>query len=177
MWPSFLATQRADLGFGGAHMRRRTFVTAALGLIAAPATAFAQLDLSGPSQTIPPHIDPRNDLERTLVQAMYFDPSQREVFPHVLLRSEVAIAMMTDAPDSPPQVVTTSSGFRGVAVYTSPARLISIRGPATQQLLLTGREALQRYHQEGIVLNAGLAPYFTLDPDDITRYLAMSDDG
>lgn len=158
-------------------MRRRTFVLAALGLVAAPASAFAQLDLSGPSQTIPPHIDPRNDLERTLVQAMYFDESQRAVFPHVLLRSEVAIAMANDAPDSPPQIVTTSSGFRGVAVYTSPARLISIRGPATQQLLLTGRQALQRYHDQGVVLNAGLAPYFTLAPEDITRYLAMSDDG
>jgi len=158
-------------------MRRRTFVMAALGLVGAPASAFAQLDLSGPSQTIPPHIDPRNDLERTLVQAMYFDESQRAEFPHVLLRSEVAVAMTSDAPDSPPQIVTTSSGFHGVAVYTSPARLISIRGPATQQLLLTGRQALERYRDQGIVLNAGLAPYFTLDPSDITRYLAMSDQG
>ena len=109
-------------------MRRRSFITAALGLIAAP-TALAQgVDLSGPSATIPPHIDPRNDLETSLVQAMYFDPSQREVFPHVLLRSEVAIAMVNDAPDSPAQIVTTSSGFRGVAMYTSSARLVSIRG-------------------------------------------------
>lgn len=159
-------------------MRRRTFVTAALGFVAAAPVALAQgLDLSGPSATVPPHIDPRNDLERTLVQAMYFDPNQRAEFPHVLLRSEVAIAMVNDAPDSPPQFVTTSSGFRGVAMYSSPARLISIRGPATQQLLLTGREALQRYQQQGVVLNAGLAPYFTLSPEDITRYLAMPDAG
>jgi len=158
-------------------MRRRTFVTAALGLIALPATARAQLDLSGPSQTIPPHIDPRNELERSLVQAMYFDPHEREVFPHVLLRSEVAVAMASDAPDSPPQMVTTSTGVRGVAMYTSSARLISIRGPATQQLLLTGRQALERYKDQGIVLNAGLAPYFTLSPEDVAHYLTLSDEG
>lgn len=157
-------------------MRRRTFVMAALGLAAAPATALAQLDLSGPSNTVPPHIDPRNDLERSLVQAMYFDPNERAVFPHVLLRSEVAVAMVNDAPDSPPQIYHRDQ-IQGVAVYTSSARLISICGPATQQLILTGRQALERYHDQSIVLNGGLAPMFTLDPDDITRYLAMSDEG
>lgn len=158
-------------------MRRRTFVTAALGLVAAPATAFAQLDLSGPSASIPPHINPENDLERTLVSAMYFDPTQREVFPHVLLRSDVAIAMASDAPDSDPKMVTMSDGRRCVAMFSSPARLSSVLGPAVQQLLLTGRQALERYRVRNIVLNEGLAPYFVIEPSDIERYLRMSDEG
>ena len=160
-------------------MRRRTFVTAALGLAAIPASALAQgVDLSGPSATIPPHITPENDLERSFVNAMYFDANERAVFPHVLLRSQVAVAMATDAPDSPPKMATTSTGFRGVAMYTSPSRLTSVLGPGTQQLLLTGREALTRYRAENIVLNEGcMGPYLTLEPADIERYLAMSDNG
>jgi hypothetical protein len=46
-----------------------------------------------------------------------------------------------------------------------------------QQLLLTGRQALTRYHDKTIALNEGLAPYFVLEPADIARYLLMSDQG
>ena len=121
-----------------------------------------------------PRINPENDLEIAFLAA-YRDPSARDAFARTLLRSEVAIPMQNDAPDSPPQLVRTSSGFRGVAMYTSSKRLVAIRGPATQQLLLTGRQALTRCHDAGVVLNPGLAPYITLDPDEIARYLAMSD--
>jgi len=158
-------------------MRRRTFISVMLASAAAPATAAAQITLGGDGLggPTPPHISPENELERTLIDATYFDPSQRQAFPHVLLRSEVAIAMVSDAPDSEPMIVTTSAGQHCVAMFTSPARLSSVLGPAVQQLVLTGRQALQRYHDKSIALNEGLAPYIVLEADDITRYLAMTD--
>ncbi len=153
-------------------MRRRTFVTALLAVGASPA-AFAQIQ----APTSLPIIDPQNELERALIAAT--DPGagepQRDAFRRLFLRSNVALALASNAPDAPPAQVEARPGHRTCLIFTSSARATEIMGANRPRIVLPGRQALERVRGANVVININRRPFITLDPEGVEGFLALPD--
>lgn len=169
-------------------MLRRSFVMA---MGALPASAWAQ---TAQTQQTPPPVppgvlaieqsqihpyEPENALEAAFINAGN-DPQWRAVFRRGLLESHLVLPLTTSAEDSPVRQVRVPQRardgslqyFTGRAVYTSIARAVDVFGPETPRIVMIGRAALMRFLQSNVIINAGLAPMLTLEPEDVARYLA-----
>ena len=149
-------------------MLRRTFVTAGLGLLAAPA-ALAQPTTS--SSVMPPRIEPQNDLETAFLMALD-NETMRPMFRRQLLDSHLALALANNTPESPPREVSIREGVSACLLFTSAGRLNSVLGTASPRVILTGRAALERLRGKNVILNMRLNPMLTLEASDIATYLA-----
>lgn len=149
-------------------MRRRTFLTGAFA--AMPGLALAQERPVTEPLAPPPLITPQNDLERAFLAALD-DESLRDDFRATFLRSEVALAMQTDASDSAPREIQLRPDLSAGAVFTSTTRLNGVLGPASARRITTGRDALTRLRGKNVVLNYRLMPMLTLEPEDVAEWL------
>lgn len=162
-------------------MRRRSFVTAALGASLWPALARAQDAPAASALTIDPGgrvqpmaqdlIEPTTPLEFAFVQALN-DERMRPIFRRYLLDTSVALALTGDDQHSAPLEVEVREGWRGAAIFTTAERLNAVLGPETPRILLNGRAALTRLEGKNAVINYRLMPMLTLDHDDVQEYLA-----
>jgi len=148
-------------------MRRRKFIAIAAALTAAPGFAFAQEDAQQPA--LQP-IDPANALERTFVAALN-NEALRPAFRRQLLESQVALALASTAADAPPRLAEFRPGQRTGFIFTSATRMNGVAGAAAPRAMLSGRAALQRLRGNYAIVNYGLAPMLTLEPEDIVRML------
>jgi SseB protein N-terminal domain len=151
-------------------MRRRTYLMALLGLAAASAHA----QIAAPGVSMPPvnrpAIAPQNPLEAAFVDA-YHDEAARDAFRRQLLESNVVLALASSAPDAPPREIEPRPGVRAALLFTAPARIDSVLGPAAPRVVLRGRAALERLRGKHVVINPRLAPMLVLEPEDVARYL------
>lgn len=128
----------------------------------------------------PGPITPANPLEQAFVDA-FTRESARPVFRRLLMTSQVAVAMASTSPESPPLFVDVSAAvtggapFHGGAIFTSADRLHAALGPNAPFAMMTGRDALERLRGRDVVLNVHLAPVLTLQADDVSRYLDQPD--
>ena len=165
-------------------MQRRTLLQAA-GLLLLPSMAWAQTTTATTAptppaarDTPPPPITPENPLETAFVAA-FTRESARPVFRRLLVSSQVAVAMASATPESPPlsvdvsAAVTGGSDFHGGAIFTSLNRLHQALGPNAPYAMMTGRQALERLRGRSVVLNIHLLPVLTLEADDVAQYLAQ----
>lgn len=152
-------------------MHRRQILSAALALAAIPALAWAQ-GAQTPPRTPPPPITPENDLERVFLAALA-DPDQRPVFRREFLTSQVSLAMANAERDSAPLELTFGQLQTG-AIFTSANRQNAVMGPASARRLMTGRQALTRLRGKNVVINMMLTPMLTLEPADVTAFLAQT---
>ncbi len=137
----------------------------------APAAAAApRPQQAEPEQTGPQQIEPANALENAFLAALT-NPEMRPVFRHLLLESQVAVALTGSGADAAPLGVPIQNNVQAAAIYTSPSRLAAILGDDAPHAVVTGRVALTRLRHSPVALNFGWAPMLTLDPADITRYL------
>jgi hypothetical protein len=152
-------------------MRRRTFMTAALAALAAPAIAFAQ----SRGLNISPIIEPQNDLERALFAAT--EPgageAERDAFRRLFLRSNVALALSSNEPNAPPAQIEPRAGYQTCLIFTSSARATEIMGASTPRIVLSGREALQRVRGTNVIININRRPFITLDAEGVEGFLAL----
>jgi hypothetical protein len=171
-------------------MRRRTFVTATVTALAAPALVRAQttppqsapqqpepapprVDFSERAQPLPPQlIEPQSALERTFVAATEND-ALRALFRLQFLESPVALALSGPSPDAPPRQIDLPRGARACLIFTSSARATEIIGARAPRVVLTGREALERVRGTNVIININLRPYLTLDAAGIETFLAL----
>ncbi len=156
-------------------MRRRTFIQAA-GLVLLPGAAWAQTS-TATTAAESPLITPANALESAFVYAFTHHGNGVDVFRHLLMTSQVAVAMANATPESPPLMVEVSAEvtggapFHGGAIFTSLDRLHTALGADAPSAMMTGRQALERLRGRSVVLNVHLAPVLTLEADDVARYL------
>lgn len=155
-------------------MQRRIFLLSSFALAAAPGAALAQAQQAAPEPRpgVPlTQIVPENDLERAFLNA-FTNPDLRLEFRRQLLESQVSLALVSSAEDSPPRLVDLPEG-RGQAgfVFTSSARQSSIFGPSSPRQITRGRLALRRLAGKNVILNYRLAPMLTLEPEDVANYL------
>lgn len=154
-------------------MRRRLFVTAALGAVLAPALAGAQTVATPatPAAPRPQPIEPTNALEYAFVSALT-NEGMRPIFRRYLLETHVVLALASNAPDAAPREVQVRDGFRAGAIFTSAARADSVLGPTSARVVINGRAALERLAGKNVVINPTLVPMLTLEPEDVAQYLA-----
>lgn len=158
-------------------MRRRSFVTGAL-LALTPSWALAQPATSNPTapsrepRALVNPIVPQTALERTFLAA-FSDENMRAAFRRQFLESPVVLALASSAPDAPPLERPLPNNQRTSFIFTSVARADSVMGPAAPRRIMNGRAALERLRGKYLVINFGLEPMLTLEPDDITRFLAL----
>ncbi|HYD71807.1 MAG TPA: hypothetical protein VEF55_01620 [Candidatus Binatia bacterium] len=152
-------------------MQRRSFLSAMLAAAAA-SPAFAQARQTPPALPI---IEPQNALERALLAAT--DPGagepERDAFRRLFLRSEVALALSSNSPDSPPAQIEPRAGFRTCLIFTSNARVTEIMGAGTPRVVITGRQALERVRGTNVVININRRPFITLDAEGVEGFLAL----
>ncbi|HVZ99280.1 MAG TPA: SseB family protein [Caulobacterales bacterium] len=170
-------------------MQRRVFLTALLGAGAAPWAARAQggdAPVShAPVSAAPPPaapatrvmalepIVPANALERAFVDAAA-NEALRPAFRRALLESDVIVAVTGTGDNVRPRLVPLNGGVRAAAIFTSPTRLDEGLGRNQAALTMSGRRALTRLRHQHVVINYGLAPMLTLDPQDVQHFLAIS---
>jgi hypothetical protein len=149
-------------------MRRRTFLTATLAALAA-SSAFAQ--------NLMPVIEPQNDLERALIAATDAGAGepQRDMFRRLFLRSEVALVLSANAPESPPAQIEPRQGYHTCLIFTSSARVTEIMSDSTPRIVLTGRQALERVRGTNVVINLNRRPFIVLDAAGVEGFLALPD--
>jgi hypothetical protein len=153
-------------------MRRRTFLTATLAALAA-SSALAQTQ----TVNLAPFIEPRNDLERALLAATDEGAGepQRDAFRRLFLRSEVALVLSANAPDSPPAQIEPRPGYHTCLIFTSSARVTEIMSDGTPRIVLTGRQALERVRGTNVVINLNRRPFIVLDAAGVDGFLALSE--
>ncbi|MGQ0531144.1 MAG: hypothetical protein ACT4OF_00445 [Caulobacteraceae bacterium] len=156
-------------------MHRRSFVTGAL-LAGLTTFAAAQTTPPGPggarqAQALVNPIVPQTELERTFLAA-FSDESMRAAFRRQLLDSTVALVLASNANDSPPRAERMRGDAMVSFIFTTAARVDSVFGPAAPRAMIAGRAALERLRGKYVVVNYGLEPMLTLEPDDIERFLA-----
>ena len=151
-------------------MQRRTFLSAMLAAAAA-SPAFAQR----PTPASLPIIEPQNALERALLAATDAGAgdSERDAFRRLFLRSEVALALSSNAPDAPPAQIEPRAGYRTCLIFTSSARATEVMGANTPRLVVTGRQALERVRGTNVVININRRPFITLDAQGVEGFLAL----
>lgn len=137
-----------------------------------PAPAAATLDRqpAAPPNAGPQQIEPANALENAFVAALT-NPEMRPVFRHLLMESQVAVALTASGADAAPLGVPIQNQVLAAAIYTSPSRLTAILGEDAPHSVVSGRVALTRLRHSPVALNFGWAPMLTLEPADIARYL------
>ncbi|MGE0743052.1 MAG: hypothetical protein AB7O98_17075 [Hyphomonadaceae bacterium] len=154
-------------------MQRRTFVTSGLAFAAAPVSAWAQAAPGvsvGPER--PPEITPQNELERVFLEAFH-DEERRPFFRRALLISEVALAISSRDPMSPPRQIELRPGLRACVLFTSSARATEVMGAAAPRLIVPGRQALERVRGANVVININLTPTLVLEAPDVADYLDL----
>jgi hypothetical protein len=117
-------------------------------------------------------IVPQTPLERTFLAA-FSDESMRAAFRRQFLESPVVVAFVSNAPDASPLERPLPNNQRATFIFTSAARADSVMGPAAPRRTMNGRAALQRLRGRYLIINFGLEPMLTLEPDDIDRFLAL----
>src|SRR5262249_24433138 len=128
----------------------------------------------------PAPIRPQNPLESAFVAA-FTRESARPVFRHLLMTSQIAVAMADAKPESAPLMVDVSAevtggaAFHGGAIFTPLDRLHAALGPDAPSAMMTGRSALERLRGRSVVLNVHLVPVLTLEADDVSHYLDQPD--
>lgn len=151
-------------------MRRRMFLTATLAaLAAAPALAQSQ------TLNLRPFIEPQNDLERALLAAtdQGAGEPQRDAFRRLFLRSDVALVLSANAPDSPPAQIEPRPGYYSCLIFTSSARVTEVMSDGTPRIVLSGRQALERVRGTNVVINLNRRPFIVLDPAGVEGFLAL----
>lgn len=151
----------------GCVMDRRIFLTTAAAAAALPLSARAQ------GLSLVP-IEPQNDLEEDFVAA-FNTPSRRLAFRHAMVSNPLTLALDHAGDNARPLTVdvTLRTGpFRGAAVFTSHARLISALGGDAPSTTEPGRDILERLRGQNVVLNYRLIPVLTLDASDVADYLS-----
>lgn len=161
-------------------MDRRFFLIAAVS--AAPSLAFAQSPRQAnptanegarQSTTLVEPIVPQTDLERTFLAA-FSDEAMRAAFRRQFLDSQIVLALASTAPDAAPREgPRLPNNSRPTFIFTTNARMDSVLGPASPRRAMTGRAALERLRGRYLFINYGLEPMLTLEPDDVTRFLAL----
>jgi hypothetical protein len=155
-------------------MRRREFVVAALATSALSTSVWAQTTTAAPPEAPataePQAIQPTTPLEQAFVMALT-EPRMRPVFRQYLVDSNIVLALAGEGANAAPLEIDVRPDFRGAAIFTTVARLESVRADAPH-IVLNGRAALERLRGKNVVINPGLSPMLTLDPSDVERYLS-----
>ncbi len=156
-------------------MRRRTFLTATLAALAA-SPALAQ-QTQAPTTNVLPIIEPQNALERALIAATDAGAGepQRDAFRRLFLRSEVALVLSANAPDSPPAQIEPRPGYHTCLIFTSSARVTEVMSDGTPRIVLTGRQALERVQGTNVVINLNRRPFIVLDATGVEGFLSLPD--
>jgi hypothetical protein len=116
----------------------------------------------------------QNDLEEDFIAA-FNTPSRRLAFRHAMVLNPLTLALDAAGDNARPlmvEVMLRTGAFRGVAVFTSPARLVSVLGEHAPSTTEPGRDILERLRGHNVVLNYRLIPVLTLDASDVADYLA-----
>lgn len=149
-------------------------------IAAAPTLAFAQAALTlpqkqqaAPQRQAPPpmdHIEPANQVERTLIAALS-DEAQRPAFRQQFLAAQVSVAMMSNAANAQPMEFPIRQNAMFAAVFTSAARQDQVLGPNSSRRVMTGREALTLLRGKNVAINPQLSPMITLEASDVATWL------
>lgn len=153
---------------GGANTHGAPATTPPSGVAAPGINANASAANAAPSRSA---IEPTNDLERAFISAAH-QASARAAFRRTFLTSQVALATMTAAANSPARQVRLGPGGDACLIFTSNARATQIMGSQAPRQLMTGREALERIRGAHLVIiNINMDPYLTLDAAGIEGFL------
>jgi hypothetical protein len=124
-----------------------------------------------PRRPAPEPIEPQNALEYAFVSA-FNNEGMRPIFRRYLLETHVVLALASEDADAPVRVVEIREGFRAACIFTSAARIDAVFGEDAPRIIINGRAALSRLRESNIVINPGLLPMLTLEPEDVVQYLA-----
>jgi hypothetical protein len=154
------------------------------GALAASAPSFALAQTTAPNRPAPAEntarraqalvdpIVPQTALERTFLAA-FSDETMRAAFRRQFLESPVVLALASNAPNAPPLERPLPNDARMTFIFTTAARADAVLGAEAPRRIMNGRAALERLRGKYLIINYGLEPMLTMEPDDIERFLAM----
>ncbi len=156
-------------------MLRRTFLTTAIALAAAPAWAQQTPTTPPPAPPQQPELEPyepSNALERTFAAA-FANESMRPAFRRAFLESPVVLALASNTANATPLLRPLRGNDRAAFVFTSAALLEHRLGATAPRATLTGRQALERIAPNFAAINFGYAPMLVLDPAGVHDFLDL----
>ncbi|MEZ5994960.1 MAG: hypothetical protein R3C25_04340 [Hyphomonadaceae bacterium] len=154
-------------------MLRRNLLAAAVCAAASPAAAQTgpATGAADPQQSESRPIQPQNALEYAFLSALT-DERMRPIFRRYLMETHVALALASADQNSRVRMFEIRPGFQAAAIFTSTARIDEVMGAGTPRIVISGRAALERLRESNVVINPGLVPMLTLEPEDVALYLA-----